>query len=173
MCVGSRTRMCSRTVRLTELRLVFIWSLHGSSTHLAVRRGSLIYYACTEGCERNAPGCGLRCTSCLISLPTPPLPSPHTDKMSAADFSSALKLPESTSVLDARLSQEIKVVKHTRDFALARAKVDEEYSKKLSKLNSTFGKPSVPSSGRAHPLPAPRHHLVSPPPPARLLRADV
>eukprot|EP00729_Bicosta_minor_P004871 gene4871-34189_t len=55
-------------------------------------------------------------------------------------FQDVLKLPECTTVLDQHLAEEIKVVKHARDFALARAKADEEYSKKLIALNTKFGK---------------------------------
>eukprot|EP00729_Bicosta_minor_P018293 gene18293-27138_t len=55
-----------------------------------------------------------------------------------SDFASGLRLPESTSVLEAHLANEIKVVKHTRDFALARAKVDEKYGRELNALNTKF-----------------------------------
>lgn len=78
--------------------------------------------------------------------PLPPLPSPLT-------FSrDVLKLPECTTVLDQHLAEEIKVVKHARDFALARAKADEEYAKKLFALNTKFGKIQVTEEYEKSPI---------------------
>jgi len=69
-----------------------------------------------------------------------------------SDFASGLRLPESTSVLEAHLANEIKVVKHTRDFALARAKVDEKYGRELNALNTKFGKLAVPEDYERAPI---------------------
>ena len=63
-----------------------------------------------------------------------------------------LKLPECTVVLEAHLTEEIKVVKHARDFALARAKADEEYAKKLFALNTKFGKIQVTEEYEESPI---------------------
>jgi len=68
------------------------------------------------------------------------------------DFKDVLKLPECTTVLDQHLAEEIKVVKHARDFALARAKADEEYAKKLFALNTKFGKIQVTEEYEKSPI---------------------
>ena len=63
-----------------------------------------------------------------------------------------LKLPECTTVLETHLTEEIKVVKHSRDFALARAKADEEYAKNLFKINTKFGKIQVSEEYEESPI---------------------
>lgn len=63
-----------------------------------------------------------------------------------------LKLPECTTVLESHLTEEIKVVKHARDFALARAKADEEYAKNLFKINTKFGKIQVSEEYEESPI---------------------
>jgi hypothetical protein len=49
-----------------------------------------------------------------------------------------MKGPDTASPLEHRLDLEIKAVSNIRDFAVARAKLDAEYSKKIQLLNTRF-----------------------------------